>query len=334
MDQALQCDFCWRMCSLKPGESGVCAIRENHEGSLRTMGWGEVLATAIDPIEKKPMYHLLPGSRTFSFALFGCNYTCQFCQNHHLSQRESPSWPGKSGVSSQVVSPEWLVQQFDETRMPIMSYTYSDPIVWQDYLLAVAALVHERGKLNCMVTNGSFSTASLQRVLSLVDAFNIDVKGDSQFYRTYCGGALEPVLRAVETIATRKDRVLEVTTLLIEGIHTERMVKELAAQLYDAGLQVWHLSRFFPHYRMTDRSETSEAYLADMLLLAKDAGIPHVYAGNSMLAEWDRTLCPSCNAVLIRSHNYSGHAASDAAHTIHDRRCSTCNALIYGLFEG
>lgn len=293
-----------------------------------------MVAIGVDPIEKKPMYHLLPGAKTFSFALFGCNYTCLFCQNHHISQMESPSWPGWNRDSRKVVSPKQLVQHFDRTQTPIMSYTYSDPIVWQDYLLEVAALVHERGKLNCMVTNGSFSPASLQQVLPLVDAFNIDVKGDNQFYRTYCGGALDPVLRAVQAIAAREDRILEATTLIIEGIHTEKMVRTLAAQLHDAGLQVWHLSRFFPHYRMTDRSETSEAYLADMLHIAKDAGIPYVYGGNSMLSEWDRTLCPSCNAVLIRSHSYSGQAASDAAHTIHDRMCSTCNALIYGMFEG
>jgi len=333
MAPALRCSFCWRMCSIEPGTSGLCGIRENKQGKLRTIGWGEVVASGVDPIEKKPMYHLLPGAKTFSFALFGCNYTCLFCQNHHITQRESPYWPEQSGASTHTaMSPEELVQLFDRSRTPIMSYTYSDPIVWQDYMLEVAELVHARGKLNCMVTNGSFSTESLNRVLPVIDAFNIDVKGDNQFYRSYCTGALKPVLQAVETIAARKDRILEVTTLIIEGVHTERMMQELAAQLYDAGVQVWHLSRFFPHYRMSSRPQTSEAYLARMLEIARDARISHVYAGNSMLTEWDRTLCPACGTPLVRSHAYSGQAASDVSRTMRDGRCRACNAEIYGLF--
>lgn len=333
MNAHARCDFCWRECVLEEGQQGPCGIRKNSDGKVVTLGYGQVVASGVDPVEKKPMYHLLPGSKTFSFALFGCNYTCSFCQNHLISQADSPYWPGSSGYRPRnEMSVEHLVKMLERSGAPIMSFTYSEPIVWQDFMLETAQQVHALGKLNCMVTNGSFSDRSLERVLQHIDAFNIDVKGGSQFYRTYCGGVVEPVLDALSVIASAGNKVLEVTTLVIEGVHTPDEIALLARQLSDRGVQVWHLSRFFPQYRMNDHPPTSERFLAEMLSIASESDIPHIYAGNSNLGSHQSTRCPSCSATLIKSHGYGGEARSDAEKHIIDGRCANCGATIHGRF--
>ena len=199
-------------------------------------------------------------------------------------------------------------------------------------MLSVAQQVHRIGKINCMVTNGSFSETSLNRLLEVVDVFNVYIKGDEQFYRQYCSASLVPVLRSVQQLAQRSDKVLEVTTMIIEGIHTEPMIRSLAQQLADAGVKVWHLSRFFPHYLMRDRPPTSERCLEKMLLIGEDAGIPYVYAGNSALGSWEHTVCPQCKTTLIHTHSYSGEAAKEMKRTIVDGRCAHCGEPMYGLF--
>lgn len=309
-------------------------MRTHVDGAIRTAGYGQIVASGIDPIEKKPMYHFIPGARTFSFALFGCNLTCSFCQNHRISQTDSPYWPNSVSFRAlPVTSPQEIVAMMERSGTTIMSYTYSEPIVWQDFLCETARLVHEKGKLNCMVTNGTFSPSSLECILPLVDAFNIDVKGNEEFYRKHCGGSLEPVLDGIEEIASREDRVLEVTTLLIEGLHTTEEIKMLAGELAARGVKVWHLSRFFPQYRMSDRPATSERFLARMLEIASDSGIPHVYSGNSALLSYGSTSCPACHRILIESHSYAGEAHQAARKHIVGGQCSYCGERIYGRFS-
>ncbi|MDD4220619.1 MAG: AmmeMemoRadiSam system radical SAM enzyme [Sphaerochaetaceae bacterium] len=334
MKTTLQCDFCWRLCTLEEGALGVCGIRKHQDGEMRTLGYGEIVASGVDPIEKKPLYHFFPGSQTFSIALFGCNYTCSFCQNYHISQIGSPYWPGRKDHQRQFpVTAESVVDKMNRTGTNILSYTYSEPVVWQDYMLAVAEQVHDHHGFNCMITNGSFSKSSLQRVLPAIDAFNIDVKGNDAFYRSHCNGVLKPVLDAVETIAATPNKILEITTLLIEGIHTAATVKTLAHQLADRGVQVWHLSRFYPHYHMADAQQTSEPFLKQMLEIAQDSGIPYIYAGNSRLEGWDTTRCPSCRLSIITTHNNPIKARKDVQMNIKDNRCKKCGFELYGRFS-
>ncbi len=335
MSQNATCDFCYRGCVIPEGGTGRCGVREHKEGRIQTLGYGEVVATGMDPIEKKPFYHVYPGKKTLSFALFGCNFTCNFCQNHRISQIDSVLYPrhiGRSRFPLQTL-PQELAHTLLSSRATIMSYTYSEPIVWQDYMLETAKLVHQAGLTNCMVTNGSFSPTSLERVLPFIDAYNIDVKGDEGFYRKYCGGRLEPVLQAIRTICATPHKILEVTTLVIEGIHTPAMLKWMGHELKEAGVQVWHLSRFFPHYHMESVPATSEQFLLEALLIAKDSGIPFIYAGNSGLADWDKTLCPSCGNTLMATHSYSGEAAWESATHIQHGRCVNCDFPIYGIFH-
>ncbi len=330
----LTCDFCYRLCEIREGSRGFCGIRENRKGRIYTVTYGKVLAAAVDPIEKKPFYHVHPGKKTLSVALFGCNYTCSFCQNHELSQKSSPLYPAPwKDQESGITEPSDLVRRMRECGLSIMSYTYSDPVVWQDYMLDTARLVKEGGGINCMVTNGSFSANARDRIIPMIDAFNIDVKGNEAFYAKYCSGALGPVLETVESITSEKGKILEVTTLLIEGIHEIDDVYRLGKLLKDAGVMVWHISRFFPHYRMGEHEPTTEGFLNEALLAAESCGIPYIYAGNSGNPEYAKTRCPSCRHEIIGRRGYYVHVEQELVEHLLLGLCTNCGESIYGLFQ-
>jgi pyruvate formate lyase activating enzyme len=316
------CDFCYRHCHIPDGGTGFCGVRRNNGGKLVSPYYGKLVSLALDPIEKKPLYHFLPGSQSLSLAEPGCNYSCDFCQNYEISQKGF-SW------TTEDVSPEEVVGFAQKANAQSVSYTYSEPSVWQDYMIAVATLVHQDGRRNVMVTNGSFSAESRERIFSVIDAFNIDVKGDETYYRTVCHADLQPVLDNVEAVS-KAGLHQEITTLVIQGIHTEGMITQLGKELSNRGVQVWHLSRFFPRYRMEDRKATSEAFLNQMLQAARQSGIPYIYAGNS--SHVDQTFCPKCHTLLIHSHDYQGTQRQDVQKNIPDGRCAVCGQQIYGVF--
>lgn len=328
MDSAALCNFCDHHCRLHEGAVGLCGVRQNQGGRVVTTVYGDIAAAAVDPIEKKPFYHFKPGTKTLSVALPGCNYHCSFCQNHTLSQyRES----GK--ISGDRISPAQLVSKLMEKDLTVMTYTYSDPVVWQDYMLDTALLVKEKaGGVNCMVTNGSMSTDSLPGIIDLIDGFSIDFKGGEEFYRRLCGGNMTSVLNTIEKICSSRRSVVEVTTLIIEGIHSLKEIEQIGALLHDAGVEVWHLSRFFPAYKMRDRRETSEYFLHQALEIADESGIPFIYSGNSREESHAATRCPGCGTTLISSHSYGGEARRDAERTIRTGKCRGCGESIYGLF--
>lgn len=349
MSNTVSCNFCMYRCRLAEGdgeregagETGICGVRQNRNGQIETTVYGQVAALGIDPIEKKPFYHVFPGRSTFSVALPGCNFHCTYCQNYELSQyrerghgREYKESSRSAWSGSRYLSPEAIAAQMTEHGLNIMAYTYSDPVVWQDYMLDTASLVKQvPGGMNCMITNGSMTPETLESMLGLIDAFNIDVKGNTAFYRQYCGGWLEPILQNIARIEDSGKAVVEVTTLVIEGIHTLQDIRTLGGQLFDAGVKVWHLSRFFPAYKMLDRAPTTEAFLIKALEAASESGIPFIYSGNSSSRSYSATICPGCGKVLIPSHSYSGEAGEAARRNIPDGKCRKCGTSIYGLFN-
>ena len=317
-----RCNFCYRHCLIDEGKQGFCGVRENKGGAIRSLHYACLVSLGIDPIEKKPLYHFLPGSQSLSLAEQGCNYTCQFCQNYEISQKEY-------ACQTVFVDPVKVVSLAKEQGAASISFTYSEPLVWQDYLIDCATLAKQKGVLTVMVSNGSFSKEARERIIPLVDAFNIDVKGDKQFYQAVCNASLDPVLEGIEAIV-QAGKHLEVTTLLIEGLHTMETVEFLGKQLKERGVQVWHLSRFFPRYKMETRKATSETFLEDALAVARESGIPYIYGGNS--THVDSTFCPRCHRLLIRDHQYGGTQGQEAKETISQGRCKFCNQTIYGLF--
>ncbi len=334
MSNTVSCNFCIYRCSLSEGETGVCGVRQNRNGRIETAVYGQVAALGIDPIEKKPFYHVLPGRSAFSVALPGCNFHCTYCQNYELSQYlEFKKSSRFSEFKYQHLQPAEVVMRMKDHGLAIMAYTYSDPVVWQDYMLDAAGLVKQLpGGKNCMITNGSMTPEALESMLGLIDAFNIDVKGNNAFYRQYCGGRLDPVLQNIARIEDSGKAVVEVTTLVIEGIHTLQDIRALGRQLFDVGVRVWHLSRFFPAYNMLDRAPTTEAFLQEALETASESGIPFIYSGNSSSRSYSATICPGCGNVLIPSHSYYGEAGEAARLNIPDGKCRNCGTSIYGLF--
>lgn len=303
------CDFCFRRCCLSEGQKGYCGARQNIDGKIVSVNYGQLVSLALDPVEKKPLYHFLPHTKTLSVSESGCNYSCLFCQNWQISQKI---------VKEEETSPSSLAAYCLRYGVPSVSYTYSEPLVWQDYMLCAAEEAKKTGVRNIMVTNGSFSCEALERIVPLVDAFNVDLKGDDEFYKNICKASLQPVLDGIEYIVNH-GRHIEVTTMLIEGMHDEKMVRMLGSLLRERGVRVWHLSRFFPRYRMKDRKETSEAFLSSMLTVAKESGIPYIYGGNTMIPAV--TVCPHCSRVL-----------RDDVPQMLPSSCPECGETVYGVF--
>lgn len=306
---SLSCDFCFRRCCLSEGQKGYCGARQNIGGEIVSINYGQLVSLALDPVEKKPLYHFLPHTKTLSVSESGCNYSCLFCQNWEISQKI---------VKEEETDPSSLAAYCLRYGVPSVSYTYSEPLVWQDYMIRSAEEAKKKGVRNIMVTNGSFSCEALEMIVPLIDAFNIDLKGDDEFYETVCKASLQPVLDGIEYIVSH-GRHIEVTTMLIEGMHDEKMVRMLGSILCERGVSVWHLSRFFPRYRMKDREETSEAFLSSMLTVAKESGIPYIYGGNTMIPAV--AVCPHCGRVL-----------RDDVSQMLPSVCPGCGETVYGVF--
>ena len=299
----MRCDFCFRCCDIREGGRGWCGVRENTGGVIH-----DLVAIALDPVEKKPLYHFMPGTKTLSIAKAGCSYDCDFCQNAMIAREYE-------GIGMERWLPEEVVDMACRHRIPSVSFTYSEPLVWQDYMSSVAKGAKENGLRTVMVSNGGFSKASLDRLLPLIDAFNIDIKGDSSFYRKVCHADIAPVEEGISAIAS-SGRHLEVTTMVIEGIHDEAMIASLGRLLHEVGVHVWHLTRFFPHRRMRDRAATSEACLARLYEVALESGVEHVYRGNSAFA--DPLVCHTCGSGVDRM-SCTGH-------------CPACGSPVYGVW--
>ncbi len=316
-----RCDFCAFSCSLESGETGACGVRTNVDGTITTDVWGYVVSEAIDPVEKKPLYHFLPGSRTFSFALFGCNFRCTFCQNASIAY---PEFRGTR--AGKLVPPGEMVDRWVRSETPSIAFTYGEPAVWQDYLMEVATGVRARGGKTIMVSNGFYSETATERLAGVIDAFNIDLKGGSAFYRSQCKGARGPVVAAIRALAPRCH--VEVTSMVIEGLHTEDEIAAIGADLQEAGVQVWHISRFFPAFQMSHRPATSERWLRTVLVSMRERlSIPFIYAGNSRQSEYHQTRCPRCATVCIERDT-----AAFVVDRTRDGACPGCGERLYGTF--
>ena len=301
------CDFCYRHCDINEESYGYCQARTVRSGHLEDRDYGSLAAIAVDPVEKKPLYHFLPGTKTLSVAMEGCSLSCAFCQNHAIAKEHHDGFP--------FMSPETLAGYASAHSIPSISFTYTEPIVWQDYAASAARTAKEMDIRTIMVTNGTFSKQALDRLLPLIDAYNIDLKGDEVFYRDICNGSITPVLNSIARIAEHGSHI-EVTTLIIEGIHDEDMIASLGKKLKERGVHVWHITRFFPAYRMNGREATSESFLRRILKAADESGIEFIYPGNSRLKS--PLCCPSCGKEIA--------APKDGA-------CPHCGFMIYGVWS-
>jgi pyruvate formate lyase activating enzyme len=322
---SVKCGLCAHLCEIQPGKFGFCGVRQNISGVLYSHVYGEVIAAHVDPIEKKPLYHFLPGSASFSLAAPGCNFRCGFCQNWEISQmRADKGWAG----AGEYRSPEDIVDAAAANRCASISYTYTEPTVFFEYCLDVARLARKRGIRNVFVTNGYMTPAAIDAISPYLDAANVDLKFfDDSMYRKVCAGSLKPVLVSIEGMR-RKNIWVEVTTLLIPGQNDSRKDLEGFAG-YLAGVDKdipWHISKFFPNYKYMDIDPTSDSSLRGAVECGLQAGIRYVYAGN--VHGWgSATQCHQCGKTLIERSGFSV-----VSQNVKKGKCGFCGAVIPGVW--
>ncbi len=314
-DNKVRCLLCPTGCVIADGGQGQCRVRRNKGGVLYAASYGEATALAVDPIEKKPLYHYFPGWDILSIGSWGCNFKCGYCQNCDISQI------AESGRFR--VEPAQLVAA--ATRAPRnvgLAYTYNEPLIWYEFLLDCGAAMREAGLRNVLVTNGYINPEPLRQLLPLIDAVNMDLKSFSDdFYKRICKGRLDPVLRSAE--AFKESCHLEVTYLLIPGENdseeeTEALARWVAEHLgRDTPL---HISRFFPRYKWSG-PPTALSALARAREIAKQH-LDHVFVGNAEIDGASNTYCPACGAVLIQRLGYQVSLAGLAP----DGSCRSCGA--------
>jgi len=320
----VQCNLCPHSCSLKEGQLGLCMVRKNINGQLISLSYDKIAAIHSDPIEKKPLYHVLPGSQSLSIATMGCNFTCKFCQNHSLSMVGD-----QNQIFGEKKSPKDVIELALETGARSISYTYTEPTVFFELMLETAKLARQNGLKNIMVTNGYMSRDALSMIAPYLDAANIDLKAFSDdFYRKYCNARLEPVIKTIK--AMREFGIwIELTTLLIPGLNDDQTeVGQLIHFILDLDRDIpWHVSRFFPHYQLLETSPTDVALITSVLQSARSRGLKFLYGGNFSSSDWTDTCCPDCGALLIERNGYSTKIPE-----LTRGACSKCGYLIPGIW--
>lgn len=275
----VRCNVCNHHCLIASGQRGLCRVRSNIEGTLFSLNDGLCIAAAIDPIEKKPLYHYLPHSETYSFAAVGCNMHCPWCQNYDISQTP----PDEYVIAGEKTMPEEHIQRALQFKTPSISYTYSEPTIFVEYALATMKLAHAKGIKNIWVSNGFMSEQTLDAILPYLDATNIDIKGpDDAFYQQFCGGNLTTIWQNLEKMQKANVHI-ELTTLLVTGLNDrEEQIQALAEAIVNhLGNEVpWHITRFFPAWRMLDKIPTPLSTLNIAKEIALKAGIRYVHLGN------------------------------------------------------
>ncbi len=325
-DKKVKCNLCNHRCEIKDGRRGICGVRENREGTLETLVYGRIIARHIDPIEKKPLYHLMPGSLSYSVATVGCNFRCLFCQNADIAQMPSD----RTGmITGDPFSPQDVVAAAIKGDCKSIAYTYTEPTVYFEFAFDTAKLAHEKGIQNVFVTNGYMTAEALHMINPYLDAANVDLKAFTEdFYKTYCGAKLEHVKESLKLMKSL-GIFIEVTTLLIPGLNDDKdELEKLAKFLADSlGTETpWHISRFHPTYKLTDRPPTPVETLVTAREIGIKAGLKYVYTGNVPGESGGNTFCYSCGEILIERWGFY-----IKKNVIEESRCPYCNVEIHVL---
>ncbi|MBN1934237.1 MAG: AmmeMemoRadiSam system radical SAM enzyme [Anaerolineae bacterium] len=321
-DNAVRCMLCAHHCLIHPGKTGICGVRENREGVLYTLVYGKTISAAVDPIEKKPLYHFYPGAMAFSIATVGCNFSCRFCQNADISQapRDHPRALSEDGWGwDRDLAPEQVVRMAQRERCQTIAYTYTEPTIFFEYANDCAVLASQAGIKNIFVSNGYMTAEALDTIGDNLHAANIDLKGSDAFYRSLCGARQQPVLDSIAKMRQMGVWV-EVTTLVVPGHNddeeTLRAIAEFLASV-DPDMP-WHVSRFIPCYKLLDAPPTPESTLHRAVEIGYAAGLRYVYAGNVPGSPYEHTRCPECGQICIHRHGYA------IRNLMKGKKCPTC----------
>ena len=323
--KTVQCNVCDHHCVIKNGERGICGTRENKNGKLYSLVYGKAVAENIDPIEKKPFFHFMPGSCALSIATAGCNFRCLYCQNADISQigKEKPIKNKGIELFGKNLSPEDIIKDTLNSGCPIIAYTYTEPTIFLEYALDTMELAHKNNLKNVWVSNGYMTKDTLDLIGPYLDAINVDLKGFTEkFYLEVCGARLAPVLENLKYIK-KMGIWLEVTTLLIPGKNdSEKEIKQIAEFIKnELGAETpWHISRFFPTYKMSDIPPTNPKTIRKAVEIGKKAGLKYVYSGNVPGDDLENTYCPKCKEKMIEREGYFIKRYDD------NGKCSKCGA--------
>jgi len=296
----VQCYLCYRLCRIKDGERGYCRIRENQKGKLYALTYGKAIAAEVDPIEKKPFYHFMPGTELFSVATVGCNFRCANCQNWTISQ-------AFGGITGEDLPPERIREICAKQKVPGAAYTYTEPTIFMEYALDTAKLLHKDGKFNTFVTNGYMTSAAIREMQGRIDASRVDLKGfHDKVYKELCGDVrLEYVLESIREL--HKIMHIELINLVIPGWNDdEEDLRAMSKWIYDLDPRIpVHFIGFYPANFMMDTPATELGTLRRAREIALQEGLHYAYTGNRQDEETESTYCPKCKTQVVRRFGFS-----------------------------
>ncbi len=325
-DNQIICELCPHMCTIRPGHTGLCGVRKNISGSLYSLVYDKIIAANADPIEKKPLFHVYPGTRSFSIATVGCNFSCRFCQNHDISQMPRGKNPR---IAGQQTTPSEIVRAAERSGCKTIACTYTEPTIYYELALDTARAAKKRDILTVFVTNGYINEAPLRQIAPFLAAANVDLKGwDERFYKKAVGGDLKSVL---ETIVLMKKLGIwvEVTTLVVPGyVDHEKALKEIARFIRkECGPETpWHISRFYPQYKWGDLPPTDLRILQRAREIGRAEGLRYVYTGNVPGDDGENTRCYNCETLLIKRCGFRIEKKN-----IKNGCCPDCGVTIDGI---
>ena len=325
-DNAVVCELCSHHCRIKEGKRGICGVRENREGMLYSLVYGRLIAENVDPIEKKPLFHFLPGSRAFSISTVGCNFHCLHCQNFDISQYPHAHAGEIAGAERTAAD---VVGEAVRTGCASVCYTYVEPTIFYEFAYDCSLIAREQQLKNVFVSNGYMTPEVTRHLAPVLDGINIDIKAfTDKFYKKVCKAGLQPVLDSVRLMHELGVWV-EVTTLIIPGWNdSSDELRDIAGFIHSVSPTIpWHVTAFYPTYKMMDREPTPVTTLRKAREIGLAEGLKYVYEGNIPGEGGENTYCPACGAEVISRYGFSIRQNSLA-----DGRCSKCGEQIAGVW--
>ncbi len=320
----VKCFLCSHYCVILEGKRGICGVRENRGGILYSLVYGKVVSMNVDPVEKKPLFHFLPGSKSFSIATIGCNFKCGHCQNYEIAQ-----YPGEhDNIPGEQVTPEDVVDAAERSGCKSIAYTYTEPTIFYEFAYDCARIAHERGIRNVFVSNGYTSPEASKAIIPYLDGNNIDLKGDEKFYKKICGVKLQPVLDTIRRM--RESGVwVEITTLIIPSYNdSEELLNDIVDFIVSVDPAIpWHVSQFYPTYKLLDQPRTPVKTLKMAREIGIRKGLKYVFEGNIPGEGSENTYCPECGELAIERFGYR-----IVRNNVSNGCCSKCKSQIDGIW--
>ena len=325
-DQYVHCNLCAHRCTIKPDRRGICGVRENKDGVLYSLVYGTLIAEHIDPIEKKPFFHVYPDSKSYSIATVGCNLNCDFCQNHEISQMPRST----RMINGEDILPAEIADQAKKSGSKTIAYTYTEPTIYFELAYDTAKIAVENGLKNVFVTNGFMTAEAIEMMAPYLTAANVDLKSfRDEFYKKRCGAKLTPVFESLRKMKEMGIWV-EITTLLIPSLNdSDEELKDIAQFIAGLGVETpWHISRFHPQFKMLNVPVTPISSLHRAVEIGKQSGLKYVYSGNVPGDDGENTKCFNCGNLLIERYGFK-----IVSMNLKGNKCSNCGTELEGVFN-